>query len=185
MLRVTPVKTGVSQPKPCPTLPDTSPCNTSMPILTNTPLKPVQNQHYSPSPPFNRQKPFKKRIIELSSEPETSDKSSSKLILELSPEPETSDKPSSKPAPDSTTSSAKETKKKISTPEKPTLLPVTPKKPAEFAFKTPHKSPRVPRSPVRTPKTPRHLQASSLLHLLSPTAGFRKAVPLTPKGKEK
>ena len=173
MLKVTPVKTVVS-------LPDTSPCNTSMPILTNTPLKPVHNQHYSPSPPFNRQKPFKKRIIDLSSEPEASDKSSSKLILELSPEPETSDKPSSKPAPDSTTSSAKK-----SAPEKSTLLPVTPKKPMEFAFKTPHKSPRGPRSPVRTPKTPRHLQASSLSHLLSPSAGFRKAVPLTPKGKEK
>ena len=163
------VKIVMSQPKSDPPLTASSPFDTSMPILTNTPLKAVHNQYHSPSPPTNRQKPYRKQIVGLSSE------------RVKSPEPAQA---SVQPVPDSTTLSTQETEppQKVSTPEK-LFLPVTPKKPGEFAFKTPHKSPRVPRSPVRTPRTPRHLQTSSLVHLLSPSAGFRKAVPLTPKGK--
>ena len=145
----------------------------SMPILSNSPLKSVQNTALAASPAsgggisrklsstaLNQTRPFKKRALDIAPETELQKPRSSATVDgvgDISTQPPTVEITPMKLAPNENADESLSQQQKP--PSEKTViserLPVTPKKPEEFVFKTPSKSPRILRSPERTPKTPK------------------------------
>ena len=164
-----------------------------MPLLLTSPLKSVPT-NYTPKRTSNSSKPLKKRSLKLSeSEKESqikelgavaNDANALTTVLEEIKEP-----PVISINEEGFINEIQPALVKEPTKEVELDIPVTPKKQEDLTFKTPHKkSPQGRRSPslLKTPKTPRsHLPLSSIQELLSPIAGFRRAVPKTPKSKQK
>ena len=181
-----------SQKQPAPVAP-ALPLAEVMPLLLASPLKSVPT-NYTPKRTSNSSKPLKKRSLKLSEsdkesqikelEAITNNTNALTTVIEDNKEP-----PVISINEEGVINEIKPVNVKETTKDVELDIPVTPKKQEDLTFKTPHKkSPQGRRSPslLKTPKTPRsHLPLSSIQELLSPIAGFRRAVPKTPKSKQK